>query len=222
MFRYLFGVPECTPKPLLRFDLGHISMNEKVHVKKLTLLHHLKHLPAESLGFEFYQAQVKLRFPGLVNECKKLIQFYNLPDIIDDSLTFSKECWKKIVKKSVKEKSEMKTKKEFEKYAKLAHLDVPEEKLELHEYINAMSLRNARTNFRIRSHMTDTKFNKKSDKRYADELWRCDLCKSLDAQSHIIWCPAFAPLREGKDLADDNDLVSYFEEVMRIRNNVCS
>ena len=117
MFRYLFGVPECTPKPVLRFDLGHISMNEKVQVKKLTLLHHLKHLPAESLGFEFYQAQVKLRFPGLVNECRKLIQFYSLPDIIDDNLTFSKECWKKIVKKSVKEKSEMKTKKEFDNYA---------------------------------------------------------------------------------------------------------
>ena len=70
--------------------------------------------------------------------------------------------------------------------------------------------------------MIDTKFNKKSDKKYADELWRCDLCKSLDTQSHIIWCPALAPLREGKDLADDNDLVSYFEEVMKIRNNVHS
>ena len=81
-----------------------------------------------------------------------------------------------------------------------------------------MSLRKARTKFRIRSRMIGVKMNKKSDKKYANELWRCDFCQSIDSQAHIVWCPAFAPLREGKNLHDDEDLVDYFENVMKIRN----
>ena len=221
MFRYLFGVPVSTPKAILRFDLGHLSMKEKVHVKKLNLLHHLKNLPNESLGLEFYQIQVKLNFPGLIKECRYLIKHYELPDIIETNKNYSKECWNKLVKKAVRKKSEKSIKNEFAKSSKLEKLNVSSENLKLHDYVSNMSLRNARTNFRIRSHMIDTKYNKKSYKKNAAEIWRCDDCRSLDSQSHIIWCPAFAPLREGKDLKNDNDLVSYFQEVLKIRSNSC-
>ena len=69
--------------------------------------------------------------------------------------------------------------------------------------------------FRLRSHMANVKMNQKSDKRYANELWKCDFCLSIDSQSHIVWCPAFASLREGKNLANDLDLVKYFQAVMK-------
>ena len=165
MFRYLFGVPVSTPKAILRFDLGHLSMKEKVHVKKLNLLHHLKNLPNESLGLEFYQIQVKLNFPGLIKECRYLIKHYELPDIIETNKNYSKECWNKLVKKAVRKKSEKSIKNEFAKSSKLEKLNVSSENLKLHDYVSKMSLRNARTNFRIRSHMIDTKYNKKSDKK---------------------------------------------------------
>ena len=66
--KVLFGVPECTPKPILRFDLGNLSMKAKVHVKKLNILHHLKNLDSQSLGNEFYTLQVQLNLPGLIKE----------------------------------------------------------------------------------------------------------------------------------------------------------
>ena len=62
--------------------------------------------------------------------------------------------------------------------------------------------------------------NRKSDKKFANELWKCNYCLSIDSQSHIVWCPAFASLREGKNLNDDLDLVNYFQAVMRIRDSV--
>ena len=68
MFRSLFAVPRSTPKPILRSDLGHLSVREKIHVKKLTFIHYLKNLNPESLGAEIYSLQVRSRFPGLVNE----------------------------------------------------------------------------------------------------------------------------------------------------------
>ena len=66
--------------------------------------------------------------------------------------------------------------------------------------------------------MVDVKMNKKSDKQYAKDLWKCDYCLSLDSQSHIIWCPA--SLRVDKNLHDYLDLVQYIQAIMRIRNGL--
>ena len=219
MFRNLFAVPVSTPKHMLRFELGNLNMKEKVHMKKLFFLHHLKYLDKTSLGGEFFDMQARFRFPGLINECRGLIKMYKKPDIIDHGHDFSKQAWKKIVKESILKKSESIIKEEIRKYSKLKDIDLNQEGLQLKEYIKNMTLRSTRTMFRIRSHMLDLKMNRKSDQKYSDEMWKCDFCLSLDTQSHIIWCPAFASLREGKNLQNDMDLVTYFTAVMKIREN---
>ena len=51
-----------------------------------------------------------------------------------------------------------------------------------------------------------------------DENWMCDSCETaIDSQSHVIWCPAYSKLREGKDLSSDVDLIDYFNKVLTIR-----
>ena len=62
--------------------------------------------------------------------------------------------------------------------------------------------------------------NQISNAAFSAKSWRCDDCLSVDSQSHILWCPAYAPLMEGKNLYDDMDLVMYYQEVMRIRDEV--
>ena len=64
--------------------------------------------------------------------------------------------------------------------------------------------------------------NRESDPTYAAELWKCDGCGNLDTQSHIIWCPGFAPLREGLDIDNDKDVIHYFQEVFKLRETVIS
>ena len=90
------------------------------------------------------------------------------------------------------------------------------------DYLLSMTLRDARTNFRLRSNTTNVKMNRKSDPSYAAKLWKCYGCHSLDTQSHIIWCPAFAPLREGLDVNNDKDIVHYFQQVFRLRDDLDS
>ena len=68
-----------------------------------------------------------------------------------------------------------------------------------------------------RSNMTNVKWNKRSDKQNQKSLWKCEECGNIDTQSHIVWCPSFASLREGKSLDNDADLVRYFQEVLKIR-----
>ena len=69
--------------------------------------------------------------------------------------------------------------------------------------------------------MTDLKFNFKHDKNYSDELWRCDSCQSsIETQQHVLICPAYSELRQGKDIKNDKDLVSYIKQVMKIREKL--
>ena len=73
-----------------------------------------------------------------------------------------------------------------------------DEDFECRPYLKELTLSEARTNFRFRSKMTDLAWNYKHDKSY------------------VLVCPAYADLREGKDIQSDKDLVSYMQGVMLI------
>ena len=88
-------------------------------------------------------------------------------------------------------------------------------------YLTELTLDEARTKFKIRSEMTDLKFNFKHDKNYSDELWRCDSCQTcIETQQHVLICPAYSELWEGKDINNDKDLASYIKQVMKIREKL--
>ena len=122
-----------------------------------------------------------------------------------------------MVRKAIHKKSEENVKQVFKHYSKLKNKDLENEELSIKSYVKNMKLRDARTYFRIRGNMIMTKINMKNDKKFSDELWRGDDCQSMDSHAHIIWCPVFAPLREGKDLKKDSDLVNYYQQVIKIR-----
>ena len=74
-----------------------------------------------------------------------------------------------------------------------------------------------RTKFRIRTKMTKVKMNMKN----GEQNWMCDSCETaIDTQSHVLWCPAYAKIREGKDLSSDIDLIDYFDKVISIRTEL--
>ena len=79
----------------------------------------------------------------------------------------------------------------------------------------------AKTNFSMRAKMLPFKFNYKNDKKNQLEMWKCDSCMTeIETQSHIIHCPAYHQLREGKSLDSQEDLVGYFQSVMTIRERL--
>ena len=82
-----------------------------------------------------------------------------------------------------------------------------------------MNLSNARLKFNLRSKMLDIKFNYSA--KYEKELWLCDsCCSSIETQSHLLFCPAYSTLREGKDLSNDDHLIAYIQSVMQIRTKL--
>ena len=83
-----------------------------------------------------------------------------------------------------------------------------------------MSLHDARLYFRIRTGTVKCKMNQSSDKYNKETLWKCSGCGNIDSQKHIMWCPAFKELREGKSMDSDIDIVNYFRKVLKIREKL--
>ena len=76
----------------------------------------------------------------------------------------------------------------------------------------------ARAMFRYRTRMFPSKMNFSSSERFKAEVWMCDSCQSqIDTQCHVLFCPAYKKLRDGKDLGNDKDIAEYLAKVMPIR-----
>ena len=220
MFKNLLAVPHSVPTPALRSELGCLSMEERIHCRKLNFIYHVISIGNSTLANEIYELQRNFNLPGLVQECRKLMSKYGLPNIIDENVMMSKMQWKTIVKKKVGEHSGKHLLAKFSEYSKLRDGPLMEGGLNLKPYIQSLKLCDARTMFRIRTSMMPSQFNMKNNPKFASKLWKCDSCQRIDSQSHILWCPFVAPLRERKDVQNDTDLVEYFKEVFEIREEM--
>lgn len=221
MFRILFNTPRSTPTIALWWDLGTIPIEFKIIASKLNLFHHILYLDDGELSKNILKEQISMKFPGLAMEAQQYMKDLNLPDISENSGTkISSYAWKNLVKKALKQHCEKYFLQKLPDSKKLKD-NIKGEKFERKQYINEMTMKEAQTNFKFRTHMTNVKFNYKNDKKYREELWRCDSCKSaIDTQSHILWCPAYRELRIGKNINNDSDLVNYIQKVMKVREEM--
>ena len=79
------------------------------------------------------------------------------------------------------------------------------------------SLADSRLIFRLRTEMVDVKDNMRN--KYKGSQVHGDACnmKEPESQVHVMACPGYEDLRAGKDMMKDEDLVSYFREVLLLR-----
>jgi hypothetical protein len=92
------------------------------------------------------------------------------------------------------------------------------ESFEMKDYLSQLNLSSALLKLQIRSKMLDIKFN--CSAKYEKESWLCDsCCSSIETQSHLLLCLAYATLRDGKNLSND-DLLPYIQIVTQIRTEL--
>ena len=129
-------------------------------------------------------------------------------------------------------KSESDLKNLFLDYSKLRNKGLEDESLEIKSYVTDLTLRDARMKYRLRSSTLPLKMNMKSEPAFAAVSWRCNSCFSSgtrgesmmcpETDTHVLWCPAYAPLREGLSLSRDSDVIQYFRSVLKIREEMSS
>ena len=75
--------------------------------------------------------------------------------------------------------------------------------------------------FKFRSKMFNVKWNYKSDPKFSSDLWKCNSCQSsIETQNHVMFCPAYSSLWEGKDINNDKNLTDYLKQVLLIRDKL--
>ena len=189
--------------------------------KKMLFLHHLVNLDKGSLARDMLDVQISKHLPGLVPECKILLKSLNLPNLLESKMKakWSKMAWKKIVNKKIYEQEESSLKQNMSPKSKLRDGSAMEETFDRKEYLSTLNLHDSRIKFQLRSKMLDVKFNYST--KHEHELWLCDsCCSSIETQSHLLFCPAYASLREGKNIKNDDHLIEYIKTVMSIRTKL--
>ena len=86
-------------------------------------------------------------------------------------------------------------------------------------YFFEETLENARILFRYRVELYEAKLNFKN--KYKTEGYQCDSCESeSESNSHILYCPAYAKIRENMSLQSDSNLCEYLKQVLEIRTSL--
>ena len=216
--RALLSTPKSTPTPSLCWETGTCTMENRILQNKLLFYHHLLNLGEDALAHQVAIIQQKYGYPGLISECVKIADKLNLPDITNGQ--YSKLQWKRLVK----EKIQQKNKDDFlnsikGSYKKLDFKSLSEEKFEIKSYFKELGMHDARLYFRSRCKMLKSvKMNFKNHPPYLKDQWKCSGCSMVDSQEHLLWCPGYATIREGKDLSNNGDLVGYYREILRLRD----
>ena len=212
--RQLFGTPRTCPSPALLWESGSTMMVHRIARRKLMFYHHLINLPENTLAFEVAQVQEILGYPGLVQEAKLLIERYGLPN----PQPFTKNQWKTLTKKAISNENQKDLLEKIRSYKKLDYSKLSLEKFGTQEYIKKLNIPDARLKFALRSKMTRTvQMNFKSEKRFILNGWKCVSCGHLDTQEHLLSCPGYSFLRDGKKLDQDQDLVIYIRNIIKHR-----
>ena len=194
-------------------------MENRVLKSKMLFLHHLVELDDESLAKQIFTKQKEKNLIGPARELREILNQLKLPNIFDQKFQLSRKQWNQKVKKAIEDKEKDEVIKKLHKCSKLKGDNILDETFGKKKYLESMSLVESREMFRIRSKTTKTKMNMKSNEKFSRELWKCEDCHNIDTQVHLLWCPAYAHLREGKDINKDKDLVIYFREVFKARDD---
>ena len=178
------------------------------------LAHHLRNLDEKSLARQIYDEQVLYNWPGLVGEVKSICERLGVEDT--NITNMSKKVLKATMSAAFRTEEERMMKEEMLEKKKVCAL--VEEDCLTKEYMKTKNLWDCREIFRIRSNMNNIRGNFKNTPQVKKDGALCVACgMEEEVNSHLTVCVEYQDVRQGKDLANITDMVSYFREVMARR-----
>ena len=145
-------------------------------------------------------------------ECKEYIVMLELPNLFEQNI--SKAGWKTLVKSAIRKENEREVLEAMKGYKKLKERPIVRESLGMKDYVEKLSLYEARIIFKHKSSMSRyVKMNYKGDKKYKQEGWKCDNCLQLDNEDHLLSCIGYEELRKNLNLEINKDLAAYLHKI---------
>ena len=218
-WRVMLSVPESCPKVALRCETGMIGMKWRIWQEKILLLIRIKSHGLDTLCRQVYEEGIRHDWPGLGQEVTKICAEIGIADV-NKSVVAKSEIKKAIANNHYEEMI-----KEVKSKTKLDHIK-NEDFREVQKYFEEKSVENTRMAFKIRTHMVPeipANFKNKYRVRGTDtEGLVCSECDEgeIFSQSHCLTCSAWADIREGLDMTDIRDLVTFFRKLLVERSKV--
>ena len=185
----MMHAPSSTSNPLTFLETGNLPVENQIHVRQLSFLHHIINLQDDDPVKTTYFEQLKYPYePNWGNEIIQLKLKYNIDYTDEQVKQVSKERWKSAIKNKVKTHvwKELISKALLQKHGQ--RITLPS-KLERQEYLTTLPSANARKIFHIRTGTIDLKGHRKY--KYGDNT-SCRLCNSeVEDVNHVVnTCPA--------------------------------
>ena len=205
-WRTVLQVPRGGPKVMLRAETGSMKMKHRIQKQKLMLARKIRS-QNNSLANAIYEEQLYMGWPGLAMEAAEICTQIGVTDVnkesvgkgeIDDGIFYSNY-------KDVKTEMER-----YEKLEDIKHEDFRKEQA----YMHYKSVEKARLAYRIRTKLVNrVKMNFKN--MYKENV-NCDTCKDQkETQDHVMTCPRWEDERRGLDLMRMEDMVTFFNNILK-------
>ena len=153
-------------------------------------------------------------WPGLTENSVDICNEQSVSGLFDPQV--NKKQFKSVVRKACQKYNNEELKSQISSYKKMSAIQNEVEKG--NDYFFSEALQTARTVFRFRVELFEAKYNFKNKPDYKNEHYMCDSCMSqIDVNTHVLHCPAYATLRQDRDLNNDVHLAQYLQQVLEIR-----
>ena len=216
-WRVMFRVPESCPRIALRAETRMISMKHRIWILKLSLMLKLNKQSPSTLSRMILEEQRCNNWPGLSKEVTKICESLKIPDLNDNDFDITAGS----IKEAVMEHQDIELKERIFKSTKMdkvKHNDFSK----VQKYLTGKSIENTRMAFKIRCEMVEEikgNFKDKFKRQGGEEALICQDCdtREIQTQSHCLVCPKWEDIREGLELDRIEDMVKFFQRILRER-----
>ena len=214
-WRLILEVPESCIKVALRSETNMIGMKWRVWESKCILLKQIQELEDTALARRVSQEAYEKGWPGLQQEVEDICKDIGIPNINKFNIPRSQ------IKEAIFFSHYKDMREEIGRSSKLEDIK-NEDFRNIQPYFKDKSIENTRLAFRIRTKLVkNIPGNFKNMYKNNKEGLKCTQCsEDILTQSHCIICPGMGELRDGLNLEDISDMVTFFRRVMKKRTNI--
>ena len=215
--RLAFQTGPGSPLASMAWDSGILDMSLRVWIEKIMLIIHIRNMDIDTLARRVYEEQKVQKWPGLATETASFCQILGIEDC---NLTkLSKALYRQILVKACHSKNEQ----NLRSKATGKCVRIKEEKYGQKSYIQQKNIHMVREQYRTRWGLLPFAGNYSKDKRFAKTSWLCVCGEDREEEQHLLsgHCKVYGDLIHKYDnLADDNQLVQFFAEVLARREDM--
>ena len=179
----MLHAPRSTSNAITFLETGVTPIENEIHIKQLTFLHHIITLDDDDPVKTTYHQQLKYVYePNWANNVEQLKAKYGILETEDEMKNISREQWKNSIKRKVRAQviEQLKLQALEQKYGQLLTYG---DKLQPQQYLIDLPSTNARKMFHIRSGSIDLKTNRPY--KYGEDV-SCRLCKKKpESVNHV-------------------------------------